>query len=156
MQASINIPLAVALGVVITACGGGGATASTASTDVASTSIAGAASDTSTLTVPENGARLLAAQCFQCHGTDGNSVSSIDSLSGESEAELIEEMLEMQAEAEPDDIMHKHAMGYTDEQIRLIAAYIAAQPGNGSEGDDDDDGRDDDDYDDEGGERDDD
>jgi cytochrome c553 len=38
--------------------------------------------------------RLLASQCFQCHGTNGNSVTHWDSISGESASENLEEMNE--------------------------------------------------------------
>lgn len=70
--------------------------------------------------------RLLASQCAQCHGTDGRSVSDIDSLRGESASELYNEMLEMKYDNDPGDIMHSQAKGYTEGQIRLIADYYAS------------------------------
>ena len=78
--------------------------------------------------------RLLASQCAQCHGTDGYSRNGIDSLAGESAAELIEEMLEMNQEND-NEIMHKQAKGYSDEQIRLIAEYLAQSTGGGNDDD---------------------
>lgn len=70
--------------------------------------------------------RLLAAQCAQCHGTDGRSVSGIDSLAGESAQELYNEMREMKNKTDdPGNIMHPVAMAYTDQQLRLIAQYFA-------------------------------
>ena len=81
--------------------------------------------------------RLLASQCAQCHGTEGQSVGDIDSLRGESAGELYNEMLEMKYDNKPSDIMHSQAKGYTDTQIRLIADYYAGLSGGatGSGGD---------------------
>ena len=67
--------------------------------------------------------RNLAAQCFQCHGTDGYSQSDIDSLANESFNEIFEEMLELQVESD-EGIMHFQALGYTQDEIRLIAEYF--------------------------------
>ena len=39
--------------------------------------------------------RLLASQCAQCHGTDGNAVGDMEELAGESARELLEELQEM-------------------------------------------------------------
>lgn len=85
--------------------------------------------------VVPNGARLLASQCFQCHGTDGKSTTGIDSLAGESQAELVSEMREMKAKTKV-DLMHYQAKAYTDAQIQLIAAYFASISGGGSSGHD--------------------
>ncbi len=82
--------------------------------------------------VPTAG-RLLASQCAQCHGTDGHSVSEIDSLAGEDVSKIVEELSEMRQENER-EIMTYHALGYTNEQIRLIAEYLGSIKG----GDDDD------------------
>lgn len=57
-----------------------------------------AASSLPALAAPPPG-RLLAAQCAQCHGTDGVAVADIDSLAGMDAAELSEDMQEMQAQA---------------------------------------------------------
>lgn len=92
---------------------------------------------TAGLIIPD-GARLLASQCFQCHGTDGHSTTEIDSLAGESQSELISEMREMKAENK-NDLMHYQAKAYSDVQIQIIAAYFASLSGNGNDNDDDDD-----------------
>lgn len=86
--------------------------------------------------VVPDGARLLASQCFQCHGTDGKSTTSIDSLAGESQSELVSEMREMKAENKV-DLMHYQAKAYTDVQIQLIAAYFASVSGGGNNDNDD-------------------
>lgn len=72
--------------------------------------------------------RLLAAQCAQCHGTNGHAVSGAESLAGESAPKLQRELMEMKYRSGGDSIMDKQARGYTDEQLRLIADYFAAQP----------------------------
>ena len=91
--------------------------------------------------VVPDGARLLASQCFQCHGTDGKSTTDIDSLAGESQSELVSEMREMKAKNKV-DLMHYQAKAYTDAQIQLIAAYFASISGGGNNNDNDDDDND--------------
>ena len=71
--------------------------------------------------------RNLAAACFTCHGTNGHSVGGIPpSLAGRDRDELFRTMKEFQAGKRPATIMHQQAKGYTDEQIKLIAAYFAS------------------------------
>ena len=136
MKASINIPLAFALGVLLTACGGGGTSTTTSSNDNDNGS-----SSTSTTTTPgttnsgstapsisaPDGGRLLASQCFQCHGMNGSSASGIESIAGDNAAQLVDEMLQMKYSTEV-DIMHYQAKGYSENEIRSLATYIAALP----------------------------
>ena len=70
--------------------------------------------------------RLLASQCAQCHGTNGSSTNSWDSIAGESAAELVSEMLEIQA-GEEDPIMQAQAHGYTNDEIEALAGWLATQ-----------------------------
>ena len=68
--------------------------------------------------------RLLASNCFQCHGTYGS--GGFEKLLGETEAEIYEELVEYQDD--PDfttDIMAAHLQGYTDAQLWAIAKYLA-------------------------------
>lgn len=74
--------------------------------------------------------RLLASQCAQCHGTDGNAVGGMERLAGK--GDLYGELVEMGMENKPGDIMHAQALGYSDAEIRLIADYLAAQQSNSS------------------------
>ncbi len=76
-----------------------------------------------TTTAPPAG-RLLASNCFQCHGYDGKSSIGFERLSGESSAEIYKELIEMRTKSRP-DIMDMHARGYTNAQIRLIADYLS-------------------------------
>ncbi len=72
-------------------------------------------------------AALLANACAGCHGTDGRSPGAMPTISGKS-AEFIENtMKEFRSGARESTVMQRHASGYTDEQIRLIAEYFAAK-----------------------------
>jgi sulfide dehydrogenase cytochrome subunit len=71
--------------------------------------------------------RLLASNCFQCHGTNGNAVGDMEELAGEDFEDIYEELLEMRARAANTHIMHLQARSYTDEQLRLIADYFSRQ-----------------------------
>lgn len=68
--------------------------------------------------------RLLASNCFQCHGTNGH---GMESLAGESAAEISEELYEMKQKPASADIMNVHAQGYTTDQVNMIADYFSKQ-----------------------------
>lgn len=70
--------------------------------------------------------RLLASNCFQCHGTNGAG-PGFDNLAGRSASSIYEDMKEMQAGKEGEDIMSKHSRGYTDDQLRLLAQWLSLQ-----------------------------
>lgn len=68
---------------------------------------------------------MLSNSCAACHGTDGNSPGSIPSIGGKS-AEFIETtLIEFREGKRPGTVMNRHAMGYSDEEIRLIAEFFA-------------------------------
>jgi cytochrome subunit of sulfide dehydrogenase len=69
--------------------------------------------------------RTLAANCFQCHGTDGY---GLEHLAGQSAREISGELMEMQFKPARQDIMAVHAQAYTAEEINLIADYFSKQP----------------------------
>lgn len=71
--------------------------------------------------------RLLASNCFQCHGTNGRALDGMERLAGKSAHEIYEELLEMKGKPANSNIMHVHARGYTDAQLRLIADYLSRQ-----------------------------
>ena len=70
--------------------------------------------------------RLLASNCFQCHGTNGKG-PGFDDIAGESTDEIYKKLKEFQSGKEGNGIMAKHAMAYNDEQLRLISAWLAKQ-----------------------------
>lgn len=84
------------------------------------------------LTVPGQSAELtrgamLSISCAGCHGTDGNSPGSIPTIAAKP-ADFIETALkEFSSGKRQSTIMGRHAKGYTDEEIKLIAEYFAGQ-----------------------------
>lgn len=72
-------------------------------------------------------ARNLAATCANCHGTNGAARGDMTPLAGVSAAWIVAVLADFKSGARPATIMHQIAKGYTDEQIRLIAGYLAAQ-----------------------------
>ena len=72
---------------------------------------------------PPHPGRLLASNCFQCHGTDGK--KGFEELAGKSSSSIYEEMKEMQRKAADSNIMNAHARGYSDNEIWLIADYFS-------------------------------
>ena len=87
---------------------------------------------TSTSTVPyTSGAatlnhpgRLLASNCFQCHGTNGH---GMEELAGKSVSDIAGDMREMALKSPGADMMFAHARGYTAAQVNLIADYFSKQ-----------------------------
>lgn len=68
---------------------------------------------------------MLSNSCAACHGTDGKSPGAIPKLHGKS-AEFIENALKEFRSGERDStVMQRHATGYSDEEIALIADYFA-------------------------------
>ena len=67
---------------------------------------------------------MLSASCAGCHGTDGRSPGAIPDISGKS-AEFIRTALEdFRSGKRPSTVMGRHAKGYTDEEMRLIAEHF--------------------------------
>ncbi|MBZ0106356.1 MAG: cytochrome C [Sulfuricella denitrificans] len=75
---------------------------------------------------PPHPGRVLASNCFQCHGTDGR--KGFEELAGKSASSIYQEMKEMQSKAADKNIMNAHARGYSDDEIRLIADYFSKVP----------------------------
>ena len=74
-----------------------------------------------------NLARNLAATCANCHGTNGNARGEMKQLAGVSAEKIIAAFNDYKNGNQPATIMHQISKGYTDEQVKLIAAYFAAQ-----------------------------
>ena len=74
--------------------------------------------------------RYLAANCANCHGTDGRTGSAaagMPALAGMARGHFIEQMTAFRDGKRPATIMHQLAKGYSDDQIALLADYFAAQ-----------------------------
>jgi cytochrome subunit of sulfide dehydrogenase len=83
-------------------------------------------------TLGQNEGRLLASNCTQCHGTNGQPrVGGIESLAGKSYSKIKSEMAELARKSpasEPDEeIMIVHAKAYTPAEIDAIAHYLSGQ-----------------------------
>jgi cytochrome subunit of sulfide dehydrogenase len=73
-------------------------------------------------------ASYLAANCANCHGTDGNAQGPGSwPLAGKSKSYLIEQMAAFKAGTRQATIMHQISKGYSDEQIALMAEYFSKQ-----------------------------
>jgi cytochrome subunit of sulfide dehydrogenase len=74
--------------------------------------------------------RSLAANCAQCHGTDGRALagSPLPSLAGQPREQLLAKLLAFKAGTQPSTIMQQLARGYSDAQLERLAAWFAAQP----------------------------
>lgn len=134
-RARLLTALALAAGLVA-ACGGGGGADDTppqataqSSTVVASDPAALSAgtamalgtssgAPTAVAQPPNTEGRLLASNCFQCHGTLGT--GGFDAIRGQDASEVLEFLRKPASES----IMAAHAQGYTPAQLQKIIAYL--------------------------------
>ena len=70
--------------------------------------------------------RLLASNCFQCHGTNGNG-PGFDELTGKSTDKMFKKMKKYQSGEKGQGIMARHAMGYSDAQLRELSQWFSQQ-----------------------------
>jgi sulfide dehydrogenase cytochrome subunit len=75
----------------------------------------------------QDAGRFIAANCANCHGTNGVSLGGIPALAGRDKAEIARLMKEFKEGKRPATIMQQLSKGYTDEQIETVAAFFAAQ-----------------------------
>ena len=71
---------------------------------------------------------MLSNSCAACHGTDGKSPGSIPSIHGKSADYIVQALTDFREGNRPATVMGRHASGYTDEEIRLIAEYFSSLP----------------------------
>ena len=67
-------------------------------------------------------AATLAAACSGCHVAGGSAIVSLD---GEGADAIVASLLTYKAETEGGTVMHRLARGYSETEIRSIAAYLA-------------------------------
>ena len=70
---------------------------------------------------------VLASTCFSCHGTDGNSPGNMPHISGLSADRMVQIMRDFSDERRPATVMNRHAKGYSDEEMQLIAEYLSTR-----------------------------
>jgi sulfide dehydrogenase cytochrome subunit len=68
---------------------------------------------------------VWAVSCMACHGTDGRAEGVGMSLNGRTSAELADLLLAYKSGQRSGTIMHQHAKGYSDEQLKRIAQYFS-------------------------------
>ena len=69
---------------------------------------------------------VLSLSCSSCHGTDGKSVGIIPPIYGRSKDYIEKAMLDFKSGARYSTVMSRHAKGYSDDEIRLIAEYFGS------------------------------
>ncbi len=91
---------------------------------LAATLLCLAAADSTAQTGPPPVGRLLASNCFQCHGTNGQG-PGFDKLAGKPASELYKDLAKFRSGQEGNGIMTRHALGYSDAQLRELAQYLS-------------------------------
>ena len=142
MRSSRFVSVAALFAAVLAGCGGGadpdaaqatgeataGVETKSRSGGTSASGTAGASPATVSVATVVPVGRLLASNCFNCHGTDGHPSGGFDSLAGDSASEIVKTLKEMAAKsAEDGGIMRAHASGYTDEQMWQLGSYFASQ-----------------------------
>ena len=74
--------------------------------------------------------RSLAAQCAQCHGTDGRALTGaeVPGLAGLPAGYITEQMKAFRSGSRTASVMPQLAKGFSDAQIDRLARYFAGQP----------------------------
>lgn len=68
--------------------------------------------------------RTLAANCFQCHGTNGY---GLEHLAGKSAKSISDELIDLKKKNPRSAIMNVHATAFTLTEINLIADFFSKQ-----------------------------
>lgn len=69
--------------------------------------------------------RQWASSCMACHGTDGRAEGTAFRIAGRPAAELAAALLDFKHDRRSATVMHQHARGYSDDELRRIAEYFA-------------------------------
>lgn len=69
--------------------------------------------------------RTLAANCFQCHGTNGYAGEL--KIAGQSTSGFVEKFNSMKAQDPRANIMNVHASAYTVDEVKLIGDFFSKQ-----------------------------
>ena len=69
---------------------------------------------------------MLSNSCSACHGTDGKSPGAIPAIHGKSADFISQALTEFRNGSRKSTVMGRHAKGYTDEEIKLIADYFSS------------------------------
>ena len=69
---------------------------------------------------------MLSFSCAGCHGPDGKSPGAIPSIHGKSAVFIKSSLLEFRSDNRASTVMGRHAKGYSDSEIELIAEYFSS------------------------------
>ena len=72
-------------------------------------------------------AELLASMCNTCHGTNGQGAKPMPGIAGEEAEDFVDLMKAFANGEEPTSIMDRHAQGYTEAELKLLAEYFSKQ-----------------------------
>lgn len=70
---------------------------------------------------------IMANTCHSCHGTDGHSVGAMPSIAGKSAGYIVEALTKFRNGKKPSTVMARIAKGFTDSEIKMLAAHFAKQ-----------------------------
>ncbi|BAU57405.2 c-type cytochrome [Halorhodospira halochloris] len=70
-------------------------------------------------------AQMIAYSCFSCHDRTGEGIKSMPPISGFSEEQMAAMLKDFKDNGDGVTVMDRHATGYSDEDIREVAAYLA-------------------------------
>ncbi|MGQ9724707.1 MAG: c-type cytochrome [Tepidimonas sp.] len=71
--------------------------------------------------------KVWAAACANCHGTNGQAQPGMVALAGKDKDDMVKKLLDYKAGRQPATLMHQLTKGYSDDELKAIAAYFAAQ-----------------------------
>ncbi|WP_455208836.1 c-type cytochrome [Kaarinaea lacus] len=80
-----------------------------------------------TIAEPVTEGAILSITCNGCHGPDGKSTGAIPSIGGKSADYIEKALLDFRDDKRPSTVMQRHAKGYSDAEIKLIAEYFATK-----------------------------
>ncbi|MCK4707301.1 MAG: cytochrome C [Gammaproteobacteria bacterium] len=72
-----------------------------------------------------NQASMLANSCASCHGTLGKSPGAIPAINGKSASFIAQSLRDFQNGSRPSTVMGRHASGYNEKEIQLIAEFFS-------------------------------
>ncbi len=72
-------------------------------------------------------AELLASMCNTCHGHGGAGAKPNPGIAGEDPADFEDLMKAFASGEEPTSIMDRHAQGYTEAELKMLADYFSKQ-----------------------------
>jgi sulfide dehydrogenase cytochrome subunit len=68
---------------------------------------------------------IWAASCMACHGPEGQAEGTGLTIGGRPADQLLSRLLAYKTGQLPATIMHQHAKGYSNDELRLISEYFA-------------------------------